>query len=1248
MSDPLPSVDDTVGLPELPPFNSPELLHAAGEASLFEAGEAPLFEPPTNFAPAGEMSLFEAGEAPLFELPTNFAPAGEMSLFEAPAGEASLFEPPSNFPPAGGGGGRATGRSRPSTSRGRGRPPTGRGRGRTSSGRGGSSRQGTGRGRGRSGRSTSARGLSRAAARAASLEGPLPESPSHNTLDDVDDDVTAFPAPGRVPALPAALRHQQNWRLLRIDDQPNFSFQQTATQYMLKDRFKSFVDGFRRKFSHKLRLHSLETSEVNIFSLLFGQAIDSILEFTNESLSTRNLQLMSPSEFRLFLGTMLLSSSFNASVETMWDMMRSVSNSKCMSKQRYNQVLSNLRGFDVSKRMVQEVTGSWCDQRNKLRNLHFLEKRIFERTVEFFFDPETSTAVIDDELTASKGEDVETKIVTERKAGKEGPVTDVVTDCYFQVILGIRLRTVGESQMVNVQKLLVTLSAVGADYRAADSGPIVACDRGYGKLSFINMLKELNFKVITIANNLGSEHPFVGQSAIDAFQQKVRRAVPDLGSEGFSRLLQEHNITDFVVHDLDTALMGPQVSIAQHNDDNLLYAVAVRDIFDKKIAQKLLRFFLYGFHDMDFFTGYWIVVPKKNDKMLLNRLFCEHEREPETLRVEEALQQHCTPLTHAQRTAEWFTLRQFHISATMAARVLNRGEDITSAHVLEMLSKSWFSRVRSTPDMVAGTKNEPAILSALLQHEYVVNLFECGLLESKEVPWLAASPDAIAELELPGSDRYDLAVVEIKTKVSHDRIANSRRIQARYNSLWIEAEVGGEIWNDCVEAEHQTQLMVQMAVTKCSYCCYVVAKAGFEGSQGRILYIVLGKVAHEAIGEFIVTLHDCCNDLLSPFYPDMEDVHATLRFPADLAEDTVQTIISRWYFFKLMRDYVMTEYNNPPRGFPATSLFKTTFQAIYNTLKGGLDNNTQQYCTIKPTVKTSFETKYVIRLILAIVTNSWRGKQLLANPTEGVPGMLSYRKLLSNHGPTLRDFTHKLAMGLIDSSDDPYFQNVLFSRSQSTMPTDSLPDIERDPATLGQRLEQATWPQRFKLQKFSRDPTFIELRLTSNAQFQHQCQKIRAGTSRKKAQCALCLDGQTRYGCSVCNVMLCRLPRNNQTGGMNCFTIWHSKKDLMSESKRIVENNPSRRRQQINQRKAVRRTRKRRREANNSSDDATTSDEEQKQPSDRDEGNNDGEGNFTDTNSEEAEDSEETEDEVETATEDGSSTEVDSTSEESS
>jgi hypothetical protein len=39
-------------------------------------------------------------------------------------------------------------------------------------------------------------------------------------------------------------------------------------------------------------------------------------------------------------------------------------------------------------------------------------------------------------------------------------------------------------------------------------------------------------------------------------------------------------------------------------------------------------------------------------------------------------------------------------------------------------------------------------------------------------------------------------------------------------------------------------------------------------------------------------------------------------------------------------------------------------------MKGGLDSNTQQYCCIKPSIKTKFETKYVIHLILAIVTST--------------------------------------------------------------------------------------------------------------------------------------------------------------------------------------------------------------------------------------------------------------------------------------
>jgi len=228
-----------------------------------------------------------------------------------------------------------------------------------------------------------------------------------------------------MPSLPVALRNQLSWELLPAVECRAFSFQKTANQHITKDRCKSFIDNFRRKCSHKLRLHSLEGNEVNLFSLLLGSAFDSILEFTNESMSVHKLQLVAPSEFRLFLGTMFLSSSFNASVETMWEMMRVLSKDKCMTRERYNQIMNNLRGFDMTRRMILDVSASWNDQRNKLKNLHSLEKKVFDRSIEFFFDSMNSCVVLDDELIASKGEDVESKLLSDRKSGKEGPTTDV-------------------------------------------------------------------------------------------------------------------------------------------------------------------------------------------------------------------------------------------------------------------------------------------------------------------------------------------------------------------------------------------------------------------------------------------------------------------------------------------------------------------------------------------------------------------------------------------------------------------------------------------------------------------------------------------------------------------------------------------------------------------------------------------------------------------------------------------------------
>jgi hypothetical protein len=46
--------------------------------------------------------------------------------------------------------------------------------------------------------------------------------------------------------------------------------------------------------------------------------------------------------------------------------------------------------------------GHWDDQRNQLHNLQPLEQKIFERSINFFFNRENGCYVYDDELIASK------------------------------------------------------------------------------------------------------------------------------------------------------------------------------------------------------------------------------------------------------------------------------------------------------------------------------------------------------------------------------------------------------------------------------------------------------------------------------------------------------------------------------------------------------------------------------------------------------------------------------------------------------------------------------------------------------------------------------------------------------------------------------------------------------------------------------------------------------------------------------
>jgi hypothetical protein len=115
----------------------------------------------------------------------------------------------------------------------------------------------------------------------------------------------------------------------------------------------------------------------------------------------------------------------------------------------------------------------------------------------------------------------------------------------------------------------------------------------------------------------------------------------------------------------------------------------------------------------------------------------------------------------------------------------------------------------------------------------------------------------------------------------------------------------------------------------------------------------------------------------------------------------------------------------------------------------------------------------------------------------------------------------------------------------TTIPADI--GFRREPETLMDRLKLEVWPLRYRLKKFNSNPTLVELRLTHNDTFQHRIAKV--VHNHGKNHCALCYEGQTTYGCNLCKVILCKNVREGK--GQSCFSIWHSKVDLLHERQRL-------------------------------------------------------------------------------------------------
>jgi len=148
---------------------------------------------------------------------------------------------------------------------------------------------------------------------------------------------------------------------------------------------------------------------------------------------------------------------------------------------------------------------------------------------------------------------------------------------------------------------------------------------------------------------------------------------------------------------------------------------------------------------------------------------------------------------------------------------------------------------------------------------------------------------------------------------------------------------------------------------------------------------------------------------------------------------------------------------------------------------------------------------------------------------------------------------------------NPYFQNVLFAETNRSSASDGTYahaavsitksnaeaveiGFQREPETLAGRLEQERWPARYKAKVFTKNKTFLELRLAENEQFHHS---LMTHGCKKKKHCALCLMGRTKFWCATCQVPLCRTAKCSTHKNSSCYSVWHSTKDLADAAQQV-------------------------------------------------------------------------------------------------
>jgi hypothetical protein len=803
----------------------------------------------------------------------------------------------------------------------------------------------------------------------------------------------------------------------------------------LIDSYIHAADSMERRLNQLgVDVNSANTVEV----LISDAALVKLKEHTSQQLVRKGHTGTSTFELRRFLATKYLRSRFRVPSKESWELMKTIAvqnHFKLMPLERYNNIMTCLRGYDVPSR-----TGggngdeTWLRRRNLLRQLNPLEQSLFKESVSVLFNTRNGCLVIDDELIASRAQDVENKTLSARKTGGEGITADMIAEALMCLLLGTRLRVSGESQRDNVNMLLETClcSDKVPGLTDASAKPRMKMDRGYTDEQMLMNEHLQNFSCDAICKE-SSRCPFISypkyEEKLNAWRLKKHFQMFEAGSttpmkeqyvdaKGDTRErnkldpLKLKRVTDvfseYVIpggeEKLGTEVFMATKDIVKENGKTArLTATAIRDTHDKKNACKDLFFLSTGKGARENKTTF-VAKPKDTYIVTSTHLFSNKNGSADRLRIEEHLKNNnCEALTIGQKCIDWFGLKANCITGTMGGKIYGKAKSLLEDELFDVSEDGiedlrdedlqnamdeciggWYGRDHvSTPAMAEGTKNEEPTFETFSNYDFVDAACEVGLLRKTDITGanIGASPDGIAIVNIPGVEGPQMVSVEIKTRVKETPIADAEEARSWAaegkhsvddGGKFVVCEYDDEKFKKCVPYANRKQVVHQAAVTGLSWGVFITSKV--EESEGSIVQVVFVKMSQDVREEYMNTVLLLAKPLTGWLMNQAAIDRGYLQggdLPPWMTSSATKIMKSQFKMWSAWWRHVTTVGPFAPVG-----KLKHVTNFGYNKGKWGLDKCTENYFKVHLTTKgLPFESTYILRMIDGVGCNSWKVEQ---------------------------------------------------------------------------------------------------------------------------------------------------------------------------------------------------------------------------------------------------------------------------------